>query len=59
MILCIWVIKFKNMMEEKMKKYNIIKILEKIISDYVKEKVKRIIMDVLRNLIEKKEENEV
>jgi hypothetical protein len=47
------------MMEEKMKKYNIIKILEKIISDYVKEKVKRIIMDVLRNLIEKKEENEV
>jgi V-type H+-transporting ATPase subunit H len=56
---CIWVLTFNPTLAEKMNKFNIIPILADILSDTVKEKVTRIVVAVLRNLIEKPEDEQI
>jgi V-type H+-transporting ATPase subunit H len=56
---CIWVLTFNPTLAEKMNKFNVIVILADILSDTVKEKVTRIVVAVLRNLIEKPEDPQV
>ncbi|KAK6167423.1 hypothetical protein SNE40_021457 [Patella caerulea] len=56
---CLWCLTFNPDLAERMNRYNIIPILADILSESVKEKVTRIILATLRNLIEKPEEKEI
>ncbi|XP_054708081.1 V-type proton ATPase subunit H-like isoform X2 [Uloborus diversus] len=56
LIFCIWVMTFNETLAERMHKFNVIPILSDILSECPKEKVTRIILATLRNLIEKPEE---
>ncbi|CAG0882037.1 unnamed protein product [Darwinula stevensoni] len=56
---CLWVLTFNPMLAEKMNKFNVIPILGDILSESVKEKVTRMLLAVLRNLLEKPEEDSV
>lgn len=56
---CCWVLTFNTDLARGMKKYNIIQHLADILRDSVKEKVKRIVLAVFRNLIEKVDDKEV
>lgn len=56
---CLWVLTFNPLLAQKMNKFNVIPILADILSDCAKEKVTRIILAVLRNLIEKPEDAQV
>lgn len=53
LIFCWWVLTFNTDLARKMKKYNLIQNLADILRKAVKEKVRRIVLAVLRNLIEK------
>lgn len=59
LVFCLWVLTFNPLLAEKMNKFNAIPILADILSDSVKEKVTRIVLAVLRNLIEKPEDKQV
>lgn len=59
LVFCLWVLTFNPLLAEKMNKFNVIPILADILSDCAKEKVTRIILAVLRNLIEKPEDAQV
>lgn len=59
LVFCLWVLTFNHLLAEKMNKFNVIPILADILSDCAKEKVTRIILAVLRNLIEKPEDKQV
>merc|ERR1719239_265342 len=50
---CLWVLTFKQSIAENMNKYGVVPVLGDILSQSVKEKVTRITLAVLRNLIEK------
>ncbi|KFM65821.1 V-type proton ATPase subunit H, partial [Stegodyphus mimosarum] len=56
LIFCVWVMTFNVNLAEKMNRFNIIPILSDILSECPKEKVTRIILATLRNLIEKPED---
>ncbi|KAG9511360.1 V-type proton ATPase subunit H [Fragariocoptes setiger] len=56
---CCWVLTFNKELARKMNKYKIIQSLADILSESVKEKVKRIVVSVLRNLIEKVDDREI
>lgn len=56
---CCWVLSFNCELARKMKKYKIIQCLADVLRDSVKEKVKRIVLAVLRNLIEKVDDREI
>lgn len=56
---CCWVLTFNSELARKMKKYKIIQCLADVLRDSVKEKVKRIVLAVLRNLIEKVDDREI
>uniref|UniRef100_T1JCY2 ATPase V1 complex subunit H C-terminal domain-containing protein n=1 Tax=Strigamia maritima TaxID=126957 RepID=T1JCY2_STRMM len=56
---CLWVISFNPTLAEKMQKFKVVPILADILSESVKEKVTRIILAVLRNLLEKPEDSDV
>jgi V-type H+-transporting ATPase subunit H len=59
LVFCLWVLTFNPLLAEKMNKFNVIPILADILSDCAKEKVTRIILAVLRNLIEKPDDAQV
>jgi V-type H+-transporting ATPase subunit H len=59
LVFCLWVLTFNPLLAEKMNKFNVIPILADILSDCAKEKVTRIILAVLRNLIEKPDDSQV
>lgn len=56
---CLWVMTFNVAIAEKMSKFKVIPILADILSESAKEKVTRIILATLRNLIEKPEDPEI
>lgn len=53
---CLWVMTFNTSIAEKMNKYSVIPTLSTILCESAKEKVTRICLAVLRNLIEKPED---
>ncbi|CAL1270361.1 unnamed protein product [Larinioides sclopetarius] len=59
LIFCVWVMTFNVTLAEKMNKFNVIPILSDILSECPKEKVTRIILATLRNLIEKPEDSAI
>ncbi|KAG8190520.1 hypothetical protein JTE90_006686 [Oedothorax gibbosus] len=59
LIFCIWVMTFNVNLAEKMNKFNVIPILSDILSECPKEKVTRIILATLKNMIEKPEETSI
>lgn len=56
---CCWVLSFNPELARKMKKYKIVQSLADILRESVKEKVKRIVVAVFRNLIENVDDNEL
>jgi len=56
---CLWVLTFKQTIAENMNKYGVVPVLGDILSQSVKEKVTRITLAVLRNLIEKPQDEAV
>nr|CAG4651729.1 EOG090X044C [Triops cancriformis] len=56
---CLWLLSFSPQLAESMNKYSVIPILGDILNDSVKDKVTRIILAVLRNLIEKPEDPQI
>lgn len=56
---CCWVLTFNPELARKMKKYKIIQYLADILRESVKEKVKRIILAVFRNLIQNVAESDI
>ncbi|RWS30120.1 V-type proton ATPase subunit H-like isoform X1 [Leptotrombidium deliense] len=56
---CLWILTFNPALAEKMSKCNVIPVLADVLTESVKEKVTRIILATLRNLIEKPESKEI
>lgn len=56
---CLWVLTFNPMLAEKMNKFGVIPVLADILNESVKEKVTRIILATLRNLVEKADDPEI
>jgi len=56
---CLWVMTFNHLIAQNMSKYGVIPALADILSHSVKEKVTRITLAVLRNLIEKPEDRTI
>lgn len=56
---CCWVLTFNSDLARKMKKYRIIQCLADILRESVKEKVKRIVLAVFRNLIQNVDDREI
>lgn len=56
---CCWVLTFNRELARKMKKYKIIQCLADILRESVKEKVKRIVLAVFRNLIQNVDDREI
>lgn len=56
---CCWVLTFNPDLARKMKKYKIIQSLADILRESVKEKVKRIVLAVFRNLIQNVDDKEI
>nr|CAG4643861.1 EOG090X044C [Lepidurus arcticus] len=56
---CLWLVSFSTQLAETMNKYSVIPILGDILNDSVKDKVTRIILAVLRNMIEKPEDPQI
>lgn len=56
---CCWVLTFNTELAKKMKKYKIIQCLADILRESVKEKVKRIVLAVFKNLIQNVEDKEI
>lgn len=56
---CCWVLTFNSDLAKKMKKYKIIQCLADVLRESVKEKVKRIVLAVFRNLIQNVEDREI
>lgn len=56
---CCWVLTFNQELARKMKKFKIIQCLADILRESVKEKVKRIVLAVFRNLIQNVDDREI
>lgn len=56
---CCWVLTFNSELARKMKKYRIIQCLADVLRESVKEKVKRIVLAVFRNLIQNVDDREI
>lgn len=56
---CCWALTFNQDLARKMKKYRIIQCLADILRESVKEKVKRIVLAVFRNLIQNVDDREI
>lgn len=56
---CCWALTFNPELARKMKKYKIIQCLADVLCESVKEKVKRIVLAVFRNLIQNVEDREI
>ncbi|KAF3858081.1 hypothetical protein F7725_011282 [Dissostichus mawsoni] len=58
MIFCVWLLAFSPQLCEQLRRYNVVPALSDILQESVKEKVTRIILAALRNLLEKSAEKE-
>ena len=56
---CLWTLSFNPLLAEAMARFNVVPVLADILGESVKEKVTRIILATLRNLIEKPEDASV
>ncbi|RWS16001.1 V-type proton ATPase subunit H-like isoform X1, partial [Dinothrombium tinctorium] len=56
---CLWILTFNPALAEKMSRCNVIPVLADVLCESIKEKVTRIILATLRNLIEKPENKEL
>ncbi|XP_056276660.1 V-type proton ATPase subunit H isoform X1 [Pseudoliparis swirei] len=58
MVFCVWLLAFSPQLCEQLRRYNVVPALSDILQESVKEKVTRIILAALRNLLEKSAERE-
>ncbi|XP_010789727.1 V-type proton ATPase subunit H isoform X2 [Notothenia coriiceps] len=58
MIFCVWLLAFSPQLCEQLRRYNVVPAMSDILQESVKEKVTRIILAALRNLLEKCAEKE-